>query len=244
MTGLYAIGDIHGQKDMLDAALCRIEADGGRDARVVFLGDYSDRGPDVRGVIETLVQGRAEGRDWVFIKGNHDRFFELYLDPEGPRADPHLMIGYHWLHPDVGGIETVASYGLSVPERIRASEMAARLHEAVPESHKAFLRELKLSHRQDGYFFAHAGIRPGIPLDEQSAQDLLWIRKPFHEDRRDHGAVIVHGHTPVSEPQRYVNRINLDTGAGHGRKLTVAAFENGKVYHLTANGRVLLPVRD
>lgn len=240
---LYAFGDIHGQSAMLDAALAWVEADGGPDARVVFVGDYVDRGPDSRGVIETLSTGLAEGRNWVCLKGNHDRFFEWFIHPDGPRNDPHLLVGYHWFHSAIGGTETIASYDIFPPERIRQRELAALVRAAMPDAHKAFLRNLKTSHREDGLFFAHAGIRPGVPLDEQDENDLLWIRQEFHADKRDHGAVVVHGHTPVDAPERYHNRVNLDTGAGYGHPLTVAVFEGDEVFRLTAQGRQPIPSR-
>ena len=240
---LYAIGDIHGQLGMLETALAQIDADGGRNARVVFLGDYVDRGPDSKGVIDRLVRGLADGRDWICLKGNHDRFFEWYLDTDGPRFDPHLLVGYHWFHPAIGGTETIASYDVYLPDRIRKTDLAELLHAAVPDTHKAFLRGLKTAHHQDGRFFAHAGIRPGVPLDQQAENDLLWIRQEFHSDKRDHGALVVHGHTPVDAPERYANRINLDTGAGYGRPLTVAGFEGEDVFILTAKGRQHLPSR-
>ncbi len=240
---LYAIGDIHGQLGMLDSALAMIDADGGSDARVVFLGDYVDRGPDSKGVIDTLVRGLAGGRDWICLKGNHDRFFEWYLDTDGPRFDPHLLVGYHWFHPAIGGTETIASYDVYLPERTRKTDVAQILHSAVPDTHKAFLRGLNTMHHQNGYVFVHAGIRPGLPLDQQAENDLLWIRQEFHSDKRDHGAVIVHGHTPVDAPERYANRINLDTGAGYGRPLTVAVFEGNEVFRLTSVGRQPMPSR-
>ena len=114
---IYAIGDIHGQLAMLEDALRRIEADGGPDARIVFLGDYTDRGPNSRGVIERLAQGKAEARNWVFLMGNHDRMFSMFL-ADYPRNDDRLLVGYHWLHPRIGGIETLASYGIEVPEGV------------------------------------------------------------------------------------------------------------------------------
>ncbi|MFP7569544.1 metallophosphoesterase family protein [Marivita sp. S2033] len=240
---LYAIGDIHGQLRLLDKALRWIEADGGHDARIVFLGDYVDRGPDSRGVLDTLVTGRAEGQDWICLKGNHDRFFEWFLHPDGPRTDPHLLVGYHWFHHNIGGLETIQSYGMGRPDGVRQRDLARALHEVVPEEHKDFLRGLKLWHRQENYFFVHAGIRPGVSLEQQDEHDLLWIRSEFHDDPRGHGAVVVHGHTPVDRPERYSNRINLDTGAGYGRPLSVAVFEGDEVFNLTSKGRQPLHTR-
>ena len=105
---IYAIGDIHGQLAMLEQALALIEADGGADARIVFLGDYTDRGSDSRGVIERLVQGQAAGRNWVFLKGNHDRMFSMVSRGLRRATTPRLLVGYHWLHERIGGIETLA----------------------------------------------------------------------------------------------------------------------------------------
>jgi len=240
---LYAFGDIHGQASMLEERLDWVLADGGPDARVVFLGDYVDRGPDSRSVIELLAGGLDAGRNWVCLKGNHDRLFEWFIHPDGPRTDPCLLVGYHWLHPAIGGIETLASYDIYPPERIRQGLLAEQVRAAMPEAHKAFLRGLETSHHEGDLFFVHAGIRPGVSLDRQEEQDLLWIRQEFHKDRRDHGAVVVHGHTPVDAPERYHNRVNLDTGAGYGRPLTVAVFDGDAVFRLTAQGRQRIPNR-
>lgn len=234
---IYAIGDIHGQTAMLDTALERIEQDGGAGARVVFLGDYCDRGPDSKAVLRTLIDGQAAGRDWVCLKGNHDRLFEWYLAEGGPRNDPHMMIGYDWFHERIGGRETALSYGVTIPERIRQEDAAALMSEAVHEAHLQFLRGLRLSHAEQGLFFAHAGVRPGVALDQQAEQDLLWIRKPFHSDTSDHGAFVVHGHTPVDAPEMHSNRLNIDTGAGYGKPLTAALFEGGEWFTLTDQGR-------
>ena len=106
---IYAIGDVHGQLRMLETALARIEADGGKDALIVFLGDYVDRGPDSQGVIECLAEGLESGRNWLCLKGNHDRMMQWYLE-EPPRHDPYMMVGYHWLHERIGGTETLLSY--------------------------------------------------------------------------------------------------------------------------------------
>lgn len=241
---IYAVGDIHGHLEKLLEALSRIEADGGPNARIVFLGDYVDRGPDSAGVIDVLARGQAAGREWVFLKGNHDRLFERFIDPDGPFFDPHLMVGQHWFAPALGGIETAASYGVPVPDRIRQTELAANLRAAVPAHHAAFLRGLINSHHEAGVFFAHAGIRPGIPLERQAEQDLLWIRHEFHDDPRDHGALIVHGHTPIETATHHGNRVNLDSGAAFGRHLTAAVFEDGKVWELGAQGRYPLNPTD
>lgn len=235
---IYAMGDIHGQKAMLEDGLGRIERDGG--GRTVFLGDYVDRGPDSAGVIDLLCQGIDDGRDWICLKGNHDRLFEWFITPPAPRSDPYLLVGAHWFHEQLGGLDTARSYGVQVPGQIRTKTLAAEFRTAVPSRHLQFLQELKLWHRQAGYFFVHAGVRPGVPLESQDEEDLLWIRQEFHRDERDHGAFIVHGHTPVGAPDLRVNRLNLDTGAGYGDPLSVAVFEGAEISILAPSGRIRL----
>ncbi|MGP6087629.1 metallophosphoesterase family protein [Antarctobacter jejuensis] len=254
---IYAVGDIHGQKSMLDDILDRIARDGG--GRVIFLGDYVDRGPDSKAVIETFVQGQAEGRDWIFVKGNHDRMFERFLD-SAETADAQIKSGKGWFHPRLGGDTTMGSY-MDLPAYLDAKgggqaaldpygvdpvadafmcELMAEAREAVPETHRAFLKGLKLHHQEPGRLFVHAGIRPGLPIGFQEEEDLLWIRDEFLHDTRDHGALVVHGHTPVPTPDLRLNRLNLDTGAGYGDPLSVALFEGPEISVLTGSGRVRL----
>ncbi|WP_027235739.1 metallophosphoesterase family protein [Leisingera caerulea] len=233
---LYAIGDIHGQLEMLEQTLALIEADGGPGARIVFLGDYTDRGPDSRGVIDRLIAGQEQGRDWICLKGNHDRMFEWFLE-ETPRHDPHLLIGYHWLHERIGGVETLASYGLTFEDRTRLDDLHARTKEVIPARHAEFLRSLPALHETPELAFVHAGIRPGVPLAQQHEDDLVWIRQPFHDHTGPHPKLVVHGHTPVEKPSHYGNRVNLDSGAGYGRPLTAAVFEGSDCWLLTDAGR-------
>ena len=236
---LYAIGDIHGQLDMLEEALARIEADGGPDARIIFLGDYTDRGPDSRGVIVRLARGKAEGRNWVFLKGNHDRMFSMFME-DYPRNDARLLVGYHWLHERIGGIETLASYGVEVPEGARTYQIHQQARAVVPQSHLNFLAGLVPFHQERGLLFVHAGIRPGVPLDQQTEDDLIWIRQEFLNDTRLHPWLVVHGHTPAKAAQHAGNRINLDSGAGYGMPLSAAVFDAGEVWLLTDQGRLPL----
>ncbi|APG48872.1 metallophosphoesterase family protein [Phaeobacter porticola] len=236
---IYAIGDIHGQLDKLELALTQIESDGGPDAQVVFLGDFVDRGPDSRGVIDLLVTGQAEGRNWITLMGNHDRMFAWFLE-DMPRHDPHMLVGYHWLHDRVGGIETLESYGVTFPERTRLEDVHTAAKAAIPEEHVNFLLSLATMHQTDDHAFVHAGIRPGIPLAQQTENDLVWIRQPFHQHAKAHPKLIVHGHTPVDRAQHYGNRVNLDTGAGYGKPLTTAVFEGTSVWVLEPDGRQTL----
>ncbi|WP_432817326.1 metallophosphoesterase family protein [Sulfitobacter sp. JB4-11] len=236
---LYAIGDIHGQLAELQRVLALIEADGGRDARIVFLGDYTDRGPDSKGVLDLLVQARAEGRNWTLLQGNHDRMFSWFMR-KYPQHDAYLPIELSWLHPRLGGNTTLASYGVTFTERSRQLAVHADAVNAVPPSHLDLLDSLDTSFETADLFFAHAGIRPGVPLDKQDVEDLLWIRKDFHAVRYAHPKLVVHGHTPVDRAQHYGNRINLDSGAGYGKPLTAAVFEGADCWTLTRKGRVAL----
>ncbi|MEM6372550.1 MAG: metallophosphoesterase family protein [Pseudomonadota bacterium] len=233
---IYAVGDIHGQKAELDRILDLIEADGGQDASVVFLGDYTDRGPDSHGVLDTLVAGQQANRNWTFLKGNHDRMFQWFMQ-RPILHDPYMMVELYWLHPRLGGDTTLASYNVDAGPRRREKDVQADARAAVPKSHIDFLEGLKLTHTVGDLMFVHAGIRPGVPLAKQDEEDLLWIRNEFHDYTGAHPKVIVHGHTPVRTATHYGNRINLDTAAGYGEPLTAAVFEGTDGWILTASGR-------
>ncbi len=258
MHPIYAIGDIHGQKAMLDQALSLIAADGGPDAEIVFLGDYTDRGPDSRAVIETLIAGRDAGRNWTFIKGNHDRLFCNFVR-NATQHDPRVRSGISWLNPRLGGDATLKSYGIEgvmhlAPKDqpdglewlahfegstgwIDAQSLSARAQEAVPEAHLAFLEALPLLHQTDDLIFVHAGLRMELPLEWQDPEDLIWIREGFLESRIDYGKLIVHGHTALDHPQHHGNRVNLDGGAGYGCPLIPAVFEGRDCWLLSQSGR-------
>lgn len=236
---IYAIGDIHGQLTELHRVLDLIEADGGADAHVVFLGDYTDRGPDSKGVIDALIEGRDAGRRWTFLQGNHDRMFRWFMQ-DYPRQDAHLPLELYWLHRRLGGDTTLASYGVTFTGQTRQLEIHRRAREAVPAHHIAFLNDLVLSFETEHAFFCHAGIRPGVPLADQTEHDLLWIRQEFHAAMAPHPKLIIHGHTPVDRASHHGNRVNLDTGAGYGKPLSVAVVEGAEVSLLTPKGRTRL----
>jgi serine/threonine protein phosphatase 1 len=233
---LYAIGDIHGQLAELHRVLDLIKADGGTDAQIVFLGDYTDRGPNSRGVIDLLVEGQAQRRNWTFLKGNHDRMFEWFMQTP-LRNDPYLMVELYWLHQRLGGDMTMESYGVDASGHRRKKDVQADAFPAVPKSHLEFLAGLQLSYQVGDLFFAHAGIRPRVALDQQTEEDLLWIRQEFHNHTDPHPKVIVHGHTPIDKATHYGNRINLDTGAGYGKPLTAAVFEGAECWTLNSGSR-------
>lgn len=236
---IYAIGDVHGQLSELHRVLSLIEADGGPDAEVVFIGDYTDRGPASSDVIDVLIGGLAAGKPWHCLKGNHDRMFSWFMR-DYPQHDAYLPVYLYWLHERLGGNTTLASYGIEMTETDRQTAVHEKARAEVPQAHVDFLNGLAHSFENDALFFAHAGIKPGVPLSEQDEEDLLWIRKEFHVDTRDHGKLIVHGHTPVQEATHYGNRINIDAGAGYGKPLVAVVFEGRDCWSLTDQGRVLL----
>ncbi len=244
---IYAIGDIHGQLEKLREVHELIARDravvGDTAAEVVHVGDLVDRGPDSRGVIDFLIGGEARGEPWVTIKGNHDRMFEGFLgDPD--HYDAGLRAGLHWIDPRLGGDETLRSYGIEGAGERLLFDLHEDAVRAVPESHRTFVANLPLIHRAGGAVFVHAGIRPGVPLDAQIEDDLLWIRRAFLDDTRDHGGLIVHGHTPVDEVTHYGNRLDIDTGAGYGRALSAVVIEGARVSLLTQKGRVeIVPIQ-
>ena len=218
---LYVIGDIHGRLDLLDQMIVAIHRDveeRGAGARTVTLGDYVDRGPASRGVLDCLV-GKPFPTPLVALKGNHEALLQGFL------ANP--AVGKHWR--SLGGAETLYSYGVPVG-RLRTEqnyiEAADRLRAALPAEHLTFLQSLKTSYSHGKYFLCHAGVRPGVPLDNQEEEDLLWIRDEFLNSKMDFGKIIVHGHTPRPEPEVLPNRINVDTGAFATGRLTCAVLQD------------------
>lgn len=218
---LYAIGDVHGRLDLLAGMHREIAAEIGRDApadwRIVHLGDYVDRGPDSAGVIDFLIAARERDPRNLMLAGNHDVGFLDFL------AEP-LVDG---LFTRNGGPRTALSYGVELD---LASQAALRpghaaLVEAVPPAHVAFLRSLGYSLAFGDFFFCHAGVRPGIALERQRPEDLIWIRGEFLNHPGLHEKVVVHGHTPAPEAEVMANRVNVDTGAFKSGRLTALAVD-------------------
>ncbi len=243
---VYAIGDIHGQFKLLQKAHALIEQDKRRcadpDALIVHVGDLVDRGPDSAGVVRFLREGLDGGAPWVVLKGNHDRMFARFVtDPDW--EDPALRTGLTWLHELIGGEATLASYGVpgSAVADLRDAQSAAK--DYVDPRDAAFLDALPLHFAKGTALFVHAGLRPGVPLDAQIEQDLLWIRDPFLLDPRDHGALVVHGHTAIHRPLHYRNRLNIDSRAAYGGPLAAVVIEDRDVFLLSDAGRVpILPL--
>lgn len=239
---IYAIGDIHGQLDMLKAAHARIEADKARvgdpDARIVHLGDYTDRGPDSCGVITYLMDGIAAGKPWVVIRGNHDRMFCRFVR-YGIAHDDAIKSGLSWLHPRLGGATTLASYGVEAQDGdFEIAQMRAK--KAVPAAHIDFLEKMPLTYAWEGYLFVHAGLRPGVDLADQVEDDLIWIREGWLDCHDVHPWMVVHGHTALDEPTHFGNRIDIDSGAGYGHPMTAMVIENGCEEVVTETGRAPL----
>ncbi len=231
---VYAVGDVHGRLDLLEQLLARIENDAARhparSVGLIFLGDYVDRGPDSRGVVARLAagppaSGPLAGAGWTCLKGNHEDCLIRFLD------ETHL--GRAWCRN--GGLETVRSYaGNSLPEGVE-NDMAALqliLSQAMPPAHVRFLARLPLTHREGDYLFVHAGIRPGVALEDQEPSDLLWIRDDFLFDSRPLGVTVVHGHTPVPAPEIRANRIGIDTAAYRSGALTALVLEGSDMKFL------------
>lgn len=218
---LYCLGDIHGRSDLLLEARDAIDDDLSQrpvaESLIICLGDYVDRGPDPAGVLELLANDPFPA-PLILLRGNHEVMMQAFLrEPEELGA---------WRR--FGGLETLASYGVDVSEAAmgRGFEQTRQsLLARLPQSHLALLEGLQLSWSIDDYFFCHAGVRPGAPLDAQTERDLLWIRKDFLSWRGDFGKIIVHGHTPVAAPEILPNRINIDTGAFASGRLTCLVLE-------------------
>jgi serine/threonine protein phosphatase 1 len=218
---VYAIGDVHGRADLLNAVFDRIDATLQdhpiKQSVQVFLGDYIDRGPNSREVIEALI-ARKKQHTMVCLKGNHESYAVQFL------SDPSVLA--EWTQ--FGGIQTLLSYGVKPSSRDDPrppQEVAAAFREALPASHRRFLEGLGLSFTCGDFFFAHAGVRPGVPLSQQHEHDLLWIREDFMLHEEDFGKIIVHGHTPAKEPDVRPNRINIDTGAYATGRLTCLVLQ-------------------
>ena len=214
---IYAIGDIHGQAEKLRALHRAVAEDMRRRpiaaARVIYLGDYIDWGPDSAGVLEMLAGGEAT-IPAIHLIGDHEQMLLDALDGDNAAATD-------WLHS--GGRETLTGWGID-PDAPR-DRWAAQ----IPPAQLNFLRRLVLRHRAGNYLFVHAGIRPGVKSAEQTRQDLLGIREPFLSTPRGLGRVVVHGHTISAGPVIRFNRIGVDTGAGLGGNLTAAILEAGQV---------------
>jgi serine/threonine protein phosphatase 1 len=225
---IYAVGDVHGRADLLQSLLTVIDADIERSrperAIQVFLGDYVDRGPDSRGALDLLIERRARF-ETVCLKGNHEVFLLEVLKDPAKLQD--------WRH--YGGLLTLVSYGIRPsmnPTPEEQVELITQLQRAIPAEHLAFLQQLPSSYVCGDFFFVHAGVRPGVPLEKQRDEDLLWIRDEFLNSEERFSKYIVHGHTPVASPDIRPNRINIDTGAYATGNLTLLTIQGDSLLAL------------
>jgi calcineurin-like phosphoesterase family protein len=222
---IYAVGDLHGRADLLEALLARIDADLTAypiaQSVQVFLGDYIDRGAHSRKVLDLLIK-RQRQHTTIYLMGNHENYAAEFI------RNPSAWSAWK----AIGGVNTLLSYGvtpLTRGDRHERQELSVAFGQALPDDHGRFLESLALSFTCGDFFFAHAGVRPGIPLEQQSQIDLLWIREDFLLHEEDFGRVVVHGHTPAIEPDIKPNRINIDTGAYATGRLTCLVLEGDEM---------------
>lgn len=225
---IYAIGDVHGCLRELGEAEIRIARDirrSGRPGLVVLLGDYIDRGPSSAQVVEHLMKPSELGLRRLALCGNHDDIFTKFV------ATPELYM--EWL--ELGGRQTLTSYGVDVHHldlsRKGRDGLRGILAQAIPERHINFLSNLPICLKVGGMLFVHAGLRPKIPLDQQTDEDLMWIREPFLSAGWGGPGLVVHGHTPQPTPYLGLGRIGIDTGAFYSGNLTVLKIDgNDKAF--------------
>lgn len=232
---VYAIGDVHGRVDLLRRLHALIEADNGRrpaaETVLVYLGDYIDRGPASREVVEFVMQNPPWATRVVRLRGNHEEALLTFID------DPQRMRA--WL--DYGGLATLHSYGVRMPSSVTPEQrlvmMGEGLREALPTSHTDFFRGLSFQESLGDYLFVHAGVNPELPLDQQSPSDLLDIRSPFLEWGRPLAKVVVHGHTISQRPEFLPWRIGIDTGAYATGRLTCLVLDGDEQATLATESR-------
>ena len=217
---VYAVGDVHGRADLLADLQGQIAGDAAARpvARptVIYLGDYVDRGPQSPEVLDRLIDAPLPGFASVHLLGNHEDTMLRFHDGD-------FAVAMGWL--TYGGEQTLRSYGIDLDHVPSLDALRQRLVHSVPPRHIDFMRGLSLQHRVGDYLFVHAGIRPGVALDRQKRDDLLWIREPFLGSAADHGAVVVHGHSISREPEQRASRIGIDTGAFATGRLTALVLE-------------------
>lgn len=228
---IYAIGDVHGRLDLLlplhQRIVAELQRDRPADWRVVHLGDYVDRGPQSRGVVELLMKLQAHDPRYVMLAGNHDvGLVDFLMSP----VQDSLFIEF-------GGIQTARSYGVTYEAGRGLDQFCGELIEAIPLSHLQFLQNCAPSAAFGDFFFCHAGVRPNHSLDEQESQDLMWIRRGFLDHDGLLEKVIVHGHTVTREPEVLPYRVNIDTGAWKSGVLTALCIDGDRKRLIMASDR-------
>ncbi|TAH35342.1 MAG: serine/threonine protein phosphatase [Alphaproteobacteria bacterium] len=222
---VFAIGDIHGclshLEDLQQKILAYAANYPSHKKIAVYLGDYIDRGPSPKGVIDNLLGGSLPGFDTFFLKGNHEQMLLDFMETAG--------LGQVWFDYTNGGRDTIHSYGVAEPKFFTDLDKTQKQFiAAFPGDHLRFFQGLKMNYVIGDYYFVHAGVHPGRPLQSQLNEDMLWIREPFLSSHNDYGKIIVHGHTIVARPDVKSNRIAIDTGAFWSGVLTALVLHDDK----------------
>ena len=231
---VFAVGDIHGCRELLQKIhnkILAISKDIKGQKLLIYLGDYIDRGADIKGTIQTLIDFQPENLKQVFLLGNHEQMLLDFI--AGKRNSLYIWLGN-------GGLETLESYGIDMNSYIDHSMelkdeelIRKKFTRLLPFSHKNFFNQLILNYEWGNYFFVHAGINPDLPIEKQEKETMLWTReKNFFNPKMTCSKIIVHGHTPVEKIEKYPFRINLDTGSFYSGKLSCLKIENGKLSFL------------
>jgi serine/threonine protein phosphatase 1 len=226
---VYAIGDIHGRLDLLERLMAKIDTDdaarAAAETTLIFLGDLADRGPDSRGVIERLLALEATRPNTVFLAGNHEELMIRVWEGERGSAATFNRAGAR---------ATLMSYGVSGDDYDAwdLDDLTAATARVIPEAHIAFLKRFSDWHQRGDYLFVHAGIRPGIHIEDQDVVDLRWIRNDFTKSTQDHDVMVIHGHTITHDVDEQPNRIGIDTGAFQSGILTAIGLEGGDRWYL------------
>ncbi len=214
MNRIFAIGDIHGCLEKLEDLVEVIAANPKKD-KLIFIGDYIDRGSFSREVVEYVIGLKSKFKNVIFLLGNHEQMFLNYL--EGVDEETYLYNG---------GKYTLSDYG------IKSSDSPSEKKGKIPEMHFIFLQSLLPYYQTNDYIFVHAGLIPGVPLKKQATQDLLWVRHQFIDSDHDFGKRVIFGHTPLSRPLIMENKIGIDTGAVYGGKLTCVELPTLNIYQV------------
>jgi serine/threonine protein phosphatase 1 len=212
MKKIFAIGDVHGCLEKLKELMDKLVIDNEKDT-LVFIGDYIDRGKSGKKVVDYVLHLKSKYKNVICLLGNHEQMFVQYLDG----LDEGLYLGN-------GGISNLNSYEIFLSDNIEERK------KKVPSDHLKFFKSLLPYYETDGYIFAHAGIRPGLPLKDQTLEDLLWIRNEFIESKKDFDKLVIFGHTPLISPLIEKNKIGIDTGVVYGGKLTCVELPKLKIY--------------
>ena len=231
---VFAVGDIHGCKELLNVIhnkIIEVSKNKEGEKLLIYLGDYIDREPDIKGTIQTLIDFQPENFIQVFLLGNHEQMLLDFM--AGKRNSLYIWLGN-------GGLETLESYGSDMNSYIDHSMelkdeelIRKQFTRLLPFSHKNFFNQLILNYEWGDYFFVHAGINPDLPIEKQEKETMLWTReKNFFNPKMTCSKIIVHGHTPVEKIEKYPFRINLDTGSFYSGKLSCLKIENGKLSFL------------